>query len=137
MLTVDTANNYLKQHVKNTNDVKHVWDEFKKFALMPIEDEDDVEVLFQCGLQEDTLYYLEFVRQFTVYEGEEFSHMEQLHCEFTFEPSEELQNLQATEWYFETEEGIEDYFTYIEGLEEFTTTMKYKPLQLKIYQEKI
>ncbi|MBM6616535.1 hypothetical protein [Bacillus suaedaesalsae] len=137
MLTVRNAENYLKHQMKNTKDVKQVWVEFKRFAQMPIEDEDDVEVLFQCGLKEDTFFCLEFVRQFTVYEGDEYSHMEQLHCEFTFEPMEELQDLQATEWYFETEEGIEEYFDNIESLEEFKATLNYTPLQLKIYQEEI
>lgn len=137
MLTVRTAEEYLTKKIGELKDVKKVWEMFKFFAQEPIEDEDDVEILFQCGLDEDTLFHVEFVRQFTVYEGEEYSHMEQLHCEFTFEPAEELKDLTATEWYFETEEGIEDYFSHIESLEEFKIPLNYTPLQLKIYQEEI
>ena len=41
----------------------------------------------------EELFHFNFVRQFTVYEEDEYSHMEQLHCGFLFKPTDELRRL--------------------------------------------
>ncbi len=61
--------------------------------------------------------------------------MKQLHCEFVFEPTNPLIKLEASEWYFDTDGELEDFFSEIENFEEFKLPLKYTPLQLNIYRE--
>jgi hypothetical protein len=141
MIKVGEAESYLKKKIgDNTSDIAKVWEVFKSFAREPIEGEDEVALLFQCGVYDftgDELFYFDFVRQFTVYEDDEYSHMEQLHCEFVFKPTDELKKLEACEWYFDYEGDIEDFFAKIENLIEFKVPMKGKPIRLNVYQEEI
>ena len=61
-----------------------------------VEGEEETALLFQCGVYDFTgeeLFYFDFVRQFTI---EEDGYMEQLHCEFVFEPIEELRKLETS-----------------------------------------
>src|SRR4051812_23971325 len=101
MITVKNAESYFKEKVgKDDYDIKQVWETFKAFCKEPVEGEDDKEILFQCGVSDFTgeeLFYFDFVRQFTVYEEDEYSHMEQLHCEFLFKPTDELRKLEVAE----------------------------------------
>lgn len=90
----------------------------------------------QCGTGNDE-FYLDFVRQFTVYEEEEYSHMEQLHCTLYYTSNETNNNLTLTEWYFETEGEIEDYLNHIEQLEEFKHSMALKPVRISVIQEEV
>ncbi|WP_245596808.1 hypothetical protein [Shimazuella kribbensis] len=111
---------------------------FKSFGKEPVEGEDAIALLFQCGVYDFTgeeLFYFDFVRQFTIYEGEDYSRMEQLHCEFVFNPIDELKKLKASRFYFDYEGDVEDFFTEIENLEEFKKPMKKKPIHLSVYQE--
>jgi hypothetical protein len=41
------------------------------------------------------LFYFDFVRQFMIYDEEEYSHMEQLHCEFVFKLTDERNILRS------------------------------------------
>ncbi|MBM7662052.1 hypothetical protein JOC85_002859 [Bacillus mesophilus] len=136
MLTVHETEAYLKNQVGERTNPEEIWGIFKRFGEIEIENEDDIELLFQCGMEEN-LFYLDFVRQFTVYDQEEFSDMEQLHCQLFFELTKELSNLTITEWYFETEGDIGDYFKHIETLQEFTIPTKLSPIRISIFQEKI
>ena len=61
--------------------------------------------------------------------------MEQLHCEFTFKPTSDLENLQFHEFYFDVEGDIEDFYRNIESLQEFQIPMSMTPLNLNIFQE--
>lgn len=45
--------------------------------------------------------------------------MEELHCEFVFAPTSELNKLEASEWYFDYEDDVEDFYTNVENLEGF------------------
>jgi hypothetical protein len=63
--------------------------------------------------------------------------MEQLHCEFVFNPSNELRKLEESEFYFEENGDIDDYFKDIEKLQAFNIPLKLKPIKLEIYQEEI
>jgi len=138
MITVQYAEGFLKGEIgENTSDIAIVWNEFKSFGRQPVKGEEEIALLFQCGVYDFTgenLFYLDFVRQFTV---EEDGHMEQLHCEFVFEPTEKLNNLVTAEWYFDYEGDVEDFYTKIENLEEFKIPLKLEPLRLNIYQEEI
>ncbi len=140
MTTVAEAESYLKNKIGDSNDIEKVWEVFKSFGREPVEGEDEVALLFQCGVYDFTgeeLFYFDFVRQFSIYNDDEYSHMEQLHCEFIFKPTNELRKLQITEWYFDYEGDIEDFFSKIENLRKFKLPMKEKPIRFSVYQEKV
>lgn len=141
MISVKEVESYLKNKIsENTKDMTKVWEVFKAFGREPVEGEDEIALLFQCGINDFTgeeLFYYDFVRQFSIYEGEEYSHMEQLHCEFVFEPTEELRKLDTSLMYFDYEGGVEDFYSEVENLEEFRIPLIYQPLRLEIYQEEV
>ncbi|MEH6945688.1 hypothetical protein V7068_01250 [Bacillus sp. JJ634] len=65
--------------------------------------------MLKCGVYDFTgeeLFHFDFVRQFTVYEQDEYSHMEQLHCEFLFKPTDELSKLEVEEWSMDCDDII-------------------------------
>ena len=126
MILITEAESDLKSKV-NSMDVKQVWETFKSFAKVPISGQREIELLVQWGVFSFTgeeLFYLDFVRQFTVLEDEEYSHMEQLHCEFVFLPADELRSFDVSEWFFGQEEGLADFFNKIENLDEFRILVK-------------
>ncbi|MBU5212871.1 hypothetical protein [Heyndrickxia oleronia] len=140
MITVKNAESYLKNKIgKDTDDMKTVWETFKAFCKEPVEREEDKEILFQCGVYDFTgeeLFHLDFVRQFTIYEEDEYSRMEQLHCEFLFKPTDELRRLEIGEWSMDYDD-IDDFFNEIENLKEFKIPLSLEPIKIEIYQEEI
>ncbi|WP_251028817.1 hypothetical protein [Bacillus sp. ISL-18] len=115
MITVKNAESYLKDKIgEDVNDIKKVWDIFKGFCKEPVDGEDDKEILFQCGVYDFTgeeLFHFDFVRQFTVYDEDDYSNMEQLHCEFLFKPTDELRNLEVSEWSMDYDD-IDDFLNH-------------------------
>ncbi len=140
MITVKNAESYLENKIgEDTNDIKKIWETFKFFCKETVEGEEDKEILFQCGVYDFTgeeLFHFDFVRQFTVYEEDEYSHMEQLHCEFLFKTTDELSKLEVTEWSMDYDD-IDDFLNHIENLQEFKIPLNLKPIKSKIYQEKV
>ncbi|MCM3238819.1 hypothetical protein M3589_13925 [Heyndrickxia oleronia] len=140
MITVNNAESYLKNKIsEDTDDMRTVWETFKAFCKEPVEGEEDKEILFQCGVYDFTgeeLFHLDFVRQFTVYEEDEYSHMEQLHCEFLFKPTDELSRLEIGEWSMDYDD-IDDFFNEIEKLKEFKIPLSLEQIKTEIYQEEI
>ncbi|MGE8081380.1 hypothetical protein [Peribacillus loiseleuriae] len=140
MITVKNAESYLKNKIgEDTNDIKKIWETFKVFCKETVEGEEDKEILFQCGVYDSTgeeLFHFDFVRQFTVYEEDEYSHMEQLHCEFLFKPTDELRKLEVAEWSMDYDD-IDDFLNHIENLQEFKTPLSLKLIKSKIYQEEV
>ncbi|WP_078410710.1 hypothetical protein [Priestia abyssalis] len=141
MIKLRDAENYLKNKIgENSSDITKVWEAFKSFGREHVEGEEEIALLFQCGVSDFTgeeLFYFDFVRQFTSYDDEEYSHMEQLHCEFVFEPTDDLRELETSQWYFENDGDVEDFFIEIENIEEFKVPMKRKPTRLSVYQEEV
>jgi hypothetical protein len=86
------------------------------------------------GFRGEELFHLDFVRQFTVYKGDEYSRMEQLHCEFLFKPTDELSKLEIGEWSMDYED-VDDFFSHIENLQEFKIPLNLMPIKSEIYQE--
>lgn len=136
-MKIEEAEQYLKNKIgENTTDIAQVWEEFKGFGKKEIDGEEEVALLFQCGVYNFTgekLFYYDFVRQFSNEDGE----MEQLHCEFVFEPTKELKKLKTEKWYFDYEGDIEDFYKKIENLKEFKIPLTHKALSLDVYQEAI
>ena len=97
------------------------WEVFKSFVREPVDCAGD-DILFECGkfsFTGEELFYLEFVRQFSFNDDTgEYDHMEQLHCTFTRQPTDELQGIQKVLWGFGFE-LIDDYFAAVEKLHEF------------------
>lgn len=140
MITVKNAESTLKDKIgKDSDDIKKVWETFKNFCKEPVEGEEDKEILFQCGVYDFTgeeLFHFDFVRQFTVYEEDEYSHMEQLHCEFLFKPTVELRKLEVAEWSMDYDD-IDDFLNHIENLQEFKIPFNLKAIKSEIYQEEV
>ncbi|MEH7419578.1 hypothetical protein V7266_30565 [Neobacillus drentensis] len=140
MITVKNAKSYLKNKIgEDTDDIKKVWEIFKDFCREPVEGVEDKEILFQCGVYDFTgeeLFQLDFVRQFTVYDGDEYYGMEQLHCEFLLKPIDELSKLETVEWSMDYED-LDDFLNHIENLQEFKIPLNSKPIKLEIYQEEV
>ncbi|MFF2288287.1 hypothetical protein [Peribacillus butanolivorans] len=140
MITVKNAENYLKTKIADdADDIKKVWETFKDFCKEEIEGEEDKEILFQCGVYDFTveeLFHFDFVRQLTVYEEDEYSRIEQLHCEFLFKPTDELRKLEVSEWSMDYDD-INDFLNHIEKLQEFKIPLNLKPIKSEIYQEEV
>ncbi|QYF84867.1 hypothetical protein [Peribacillus frigoritolerans] len=140
MITVKNTESYLKDKIgEDADDIKKVWETFKDFCKEPVEGEEDKEILFQCGIYDFTgeeLFHFDFVRQFTVYEEDEYSRMEQLHCEFLFKPTVELRKLEVEEWSMDYDD-IDGFFNHIENLQEFKIPLNLKPIKSEIYQEEV
>lgn len=140
MITVKGAESYLKNKIgEDIDDIKKVWETFMAFCKEPVEGEEDKEILFQCGTYDFTgeeLFHLDFVRQFTVYEEDEYSRMEQLHCEFLFKPTDKLSELEIGEWSMDYDD-IDDFLNHIENSQEFKIPLNLKPIKSEIYQEKV
>jgi hypothetical protein len=140
LITVKNAESYLEDKIgEDTDDINKVWETFKDFCKEPVEGEEDKEVLFECGVYDFTgeeLFHFNFVRQFTVYEEDEYSQMEQLHCKFLFKPTDELRSLEASEWSMDYDD-IDDFFNHIENLQEFKIPFNLKPIKSEIFQEEV
>lgn len=140
MITVKNAENYLKDKIgEDAEDIKKVWRTFKDFCKEPVEGEEDKEILFQCGVYDFTgeeLFHFDFVRQFTVYDEDEYPEMEQLHCEFLFKPTVELRKLEVSEWSMDFGE-LDDFFNHLEKLQAFNIPLNLKPIKVEIYQEQV
>ena len=67
---------------------------------------------------------------------DEYSRMEQLHCEFLFKPTDELRRLEIGEWSMDYDD-IDDFFNEIENLKEFKIPLSLEPIKIEIYQEEI
>ena len=120
-------------------DPMQAWPVFKAFVQLPVEDVDD-HVLFQCGVFTFTgeeLFYLDFVRQFTFYHLDgEYSHMEQLHCEFTCKPDKELRTLNTNLWASDRT-LLDEFFQRVEELREFQIAIRSGPFDCIISQEAV
>ncbi|OMF19720.1 hypothetical protein BK133_29765 [Paenibacillus sp. FSL H8-0548] len=142
MINVKEAENQLKAMIRNINadDILNIWNTFKTFAKVEVECAES-SLLFQCGVYNFTgteLFYFDFVRQFTIEEEGEYSHMEQLHCEYTFPPVDELRSLKKSLWSYDTDDNLALFFTTVESLKEFLIPISRNfLLELKVYQEEI
>jgi hypothetical protein len=92
-------------------DVDRVWDVMRRFAAEPVDDiapleEESDGILAQYGTYdwgEGEHFEIEFVRQFAFNDADgEYGHMSQLHCQFQFEPTDELRALGSDDlWSFD------------------------------------
>ncbi|UZE97211.1 hypothetical protein [Alkalimarinus alittae] len=111
---------------------------FKEFCSLPVECMED-DVLLQFGVFDftgESLFYLDFVRQFCIEENGEYSHMEQLHVEFTCKPAVMLANLEASLW-AEEYPSLEKYFEHVQALDVFKKVEQAESWNVEIYQEQV
>lgn len=142
MININETEQHLKAMLKDVNadDVMNVWNTFKSFAKVDV-DCAESSLLFQCGVYNFTgteLFYFDFVRQFILEVDGEYSHMEQLHCEFIYTQVEVLRSLKKSLWTYDTENNLELFFDKVEALNEFSIPIQeYCPFELEVYQEEI
>jgi len=140
MITVNNAESYLKNRIgEGTDDIKKVWEIFKSFCKEDVEGEDDKEILFECGITDfsgEELFFYNFVRQFSIYNDEEYSHMEQLHCNYLFKLTDELSKLETGEWSMDFDD-LDEFFNHVENLQEFKIPLNLKPIKSEIHQEEV
>ena len=140
MITVKNAESYLKNKIgEGTDDIKKVWETFKSFCKEDVEGEDDKEILFECGITDfsgEELFFYNFVRQFSIYSNDGYSHMEQLHCNYLFKLTNELSKLETGEWSMDFN-NLDEFFNHVENLQEFKIPLNLKPIKSEIYQEEV
>jgi hypothetical protein len=114
------------------------WAVFKRFAKIPVEGADDG-LLWQVGCYDFTgrkLCYLDFVRQFSFSENDEYDHMEQLHLKFTCPPTPSLAPLERNLWAFDYP-SLEAYFSAVESFPEFQTALEVPQWNVELSQERV
>ena len=116
------------------------WRVFKQFATEEVETASDG-LLFQAGVYRFTgseRFTVDFLRQFEIlYDDGDHDHFEQLHCEFLYEPTDELRALGSfTLWCFPSDgESIADWCEEVENRIEFQWASKLAPTQATVAQE--
>jgi len=120
MITVKNAESHFKNMIgENTYDIEKVWETFKSFCREDVDGEDDKEILFECGIADfsgEGLFFYNFVRQFSIYNDNEYSHMEQLHCKYSFKLTDELSKTEAGELSMDFDD-LDEFFNYVENLQ--------------------
>lgn len=140
MILVQEAKETFGKMMDFENDsVATIWEKFKLFCELAIEEEDDREILLETGVEElegENVFYMNFVRQFTVYEDDEYAGMMQLKCDFTFELIKELSSLQLVEWSMDYED-LAEFFAEVEKTEGFQTILLQTPINREFSQEEV
>ncbi|HEY4759835.1 MAG TPA: hypothetical protein VIH42_04575 [Thermoguttaceae bacterium] len=111
---------------------------FKAFAKEAVECAGEL-FMFQCGVfsfSGKRLFYLVFVRQFTIEKKGGFDQKVQLYIEFTCEPNESLTPLSTILW-AEESTSMELYFEKIENSTEFNTAIAESSWDCKVHQEAV
>lgn len=82
MIKLNNVKSYFNSTIDLNNDsVLEIWNKFKSFCLVDVENEDDREILFETGVEKIEgikYFYVNFVRQFTIYDGDEYDGMDNL-----------------------------------------------------------
>ncbi|UNL83242.1 hypothetical protein [Priestia koreensis] len=137
MLTVQNAQPFIENQLKTDPTIESVWSAFKELSRQPVEGEEEVALLFQCGTYDFTgekKFHFTFTRQFSIEEEDEPT---QLHCEFLFEPLPIFKNHTIEEWYFEYEGELDDFFSSVENADAFQLARDAKPSEFSVYIEEI
>ena len=115
------------------------WTVFKRFAREHVVCADDG-LLFQIGVYDFTgseLCYLDFVRQFSIESSTEgYGHMEQLHLQFTCEPTDALREIETNLWAYSFS-NLDAYVAAVEGRREFRVGMSHTPWNVELFQEQV
>jgi len=118
---------------------KLAWETFKKFLNTKIDCADDG-TLFQCGVYRfagEDLFYLEFVRQFSLEEDGEYHHMEKLRFRLDFKSNTELKDLKTNLWSYDCN-SIDEFFSKVENMNQFNIPIEnYVSFQCEIEQGEI
>jgi hypothetical protein len=101
-------------------------------------------VLFQWGAYdwhdgEGMRFEVDIVRQFSIYHGDDYDHMEQLHCTFYFDAIEDKQRLGSGDLWGdpETPESLGEWAREVEALPVFSATMSSMPTSTRVEQEQV
>jgi hypothetical protein len=119
-------------------DPTRTWEVFQAFAEIPIEDlpgEDADDFLFEYGIYDwgDGEYFnWGFCRQFTLYDGEEYDHMEQLHCTFYYEPTPALREVGSDDLW--CGESLSQWVAQVELMPGFAAPSGEIPTSMRIEQ---
>lgn len=119
-------------------DPKLGWNVFKRFCAVAVHDVEDG-VLWQIGCYDFTgemRCHLDFVRQFSFDEDGEYDHMEQLHLEFTSQPTAVLRSLERNAWAFD-HASLDAFFVAVESLPEFRTALDHTEWLVNVRQEQV
>jgi hypothetical protein len=122
--------------------VAATWSVFRSFMTEPVDSASDG-VLVQAGIYDwdgPDRYVFDFLRQVEVLdEDNEHDHYEQLHCEFQFEPSDQLRAFGTfEEWWFQGDEiSLDAFMDAIEGRPEFAAVIELSPTAASVEQEEV
>jgi hypothetical protein len=142
MTNKNSAVSLIESFINNTNGpvtILEVWEAYKRFCLMESDKTEEPELLFQCGVRrysDKSEYYFDFTKQITLFQGKEYSHMEQIHCQFIFNVEDDLIVHIITKW--AEDEDYYSFFNQIEQLEIFKLmASRTDYLKKTIFQEEI
>lgn len=105
---------------------------FEEFMEIDFGVEED-DVLFETGtFYGKDIFTVDIVRQFSIYNQNEYDHMEQFHVTVQFVNTRKLKELNCTEWSMDYND-ISDFFNSIKKLKEYIYPIKHsKIIELKI-----
>jgi hypothetical protein len=130
-------------------DFRGAWDVFKAFMRVLAEDAPWTEgfrdgMIFEWGAYDwqdgkGERFEVDFVRQFSLYVDGEYDHMEQLHCNFYFAPTDLRRNLGSGDVWGdpETRESLAKWVRDVEAQPAFVAAASEKPDATLIQQEEI
>jgi hypothetical protein len=132
--------------VDPASDPKGTWSVFKQFAALLAEgvDPDGGDMcLFQWGVYDwhdgkGERFEIDFLRQFSINAPSgEYDHMEQLHCSFYFEPSDEFRQFDSGDQWIVGDLG--SGFAEVEALPVFAVfrSPTVLPVEVRIEQEQV
>ena len=129
-----------------TPDPAGTWAVFKEFAALPVEGVDAAHgdmFLFQWGAYDwqdgnGQRFEVDFLRQFSINAPSgEYDHMEQLHCTFFFELTDELREFgSGEEW---IDDDLDTGFAALEALPVFAVLhdSPAPPVEMRVEQEQV
>lgn len=97
-------------------DIQTGWEAFKEMSSLTFKCSDNG-LLFETGMYDfsgENLYYVSFVRQFTMVVDEEYDYMEQLHLDFYCQPDEKFASFKERIWTYDFDDDFEKFLQAVE-----------------------
>jgi hypothetical protein len=119
-------------------DLRPIWSVFKEFCrTVKVNTPSDI-VLFEIGVFNffgAEQFHLHFVRQFAHPEEDDEEEPIQLDCVWLYDPVDELRGLGRWNRWSVQDPSLEAFFATVEGQPYLDTANRYRPVEVKLFQE--
>lgn len=117
------------------------WEAFRRFSAVSFDCAGD-SLVFEAGMfdytDDEPLYCLSFIRQFTIEVEGEYDYIEQIHLDLFYRPDETLRNLEETIWTCDFDDEFPPFFEAVERSEAFSRLgPECQPSSCEIYQDEV